>query len=135
MLALAEVEGLQAWVLAVSGFERAREDVRAKGALQGDQAPLLADFPVDGALGGVTAFELGGEVGEVFRFARGVGDDVEELGAEARDDRVVYYPARGWVEEAGEGGVVGLERGRCGRGDGFEEGGGAWAGDVVLNPV
>ena len=77
------------------------EDFDGEGTLEGDEALVFEDTPFDGrGWGGVAeGSEVGGEVGEVFVAATGVGDDVECLGANAGDDGVVYNSTSFRVKE------------------------------------
>lgn len=54
-------------------------------------------------MGSVSVADLVLQVGKVFGFAGGIGDEVEELGSQTGDDCVVYDAAGCWMEEAGEG--------------------------------
>jgi len=78
------------------------EDFDGEGTLEGDEALVFEDAPFDGGIGGVSeAGNVGLQVGEVFVAAAGIGDDVECLGAEAGDDRVIYNSACLGMEECG----------------------------------
>ena len=132
--ALPEVERVEA---GATGGEDRGEDRGGEGALERDEI-LRGEDGVREAGRGVEGGDLSREVGEVFRAAGGVGDDVEggEGGGrgEAGDDGVVHDAAGDWMEETRKSGMVGCEGGDGGGGDEFEEGGAGGAGEVVLHP-
>jgi len=99
MLTLPEVQLWQIQVICAQRFKRTLKDLWAQWPLQSYQSPAIEDLPV--YLPKVLVCrDLFGEVGQVFLPASGVGNEVESLWTETRNDGVVDYAACNWVKEA-----------------------------------
>lgn len=112
----------------------ALQHLRRARALQRDEPPAVEHLVRDRALAPrdgprVPLRELRAEPREVLRAAARVRDDVERARRVLGDDRVVDDPAGG-VEEHGERGGEGRERGEVGGREPFEEGGCGWAAEA-----
>jgi hypothetical protein len=130
---LAEVERFEVGFRLV--VEDAGEDLSRLGALEGDETLAVEDGPLNGLVWVLClpSLELLFQVCRVLFSAAGIGDDVE-LVFEAGDYCVVDDAAGLGVEEGGESGLVFWEGGYGGGCYALEEGLGAGAGEVMLDP-
>lgn len=80
------------------------EDILRERALESDEALVLKDLVGDFFAAFRVKFgEVLLNVGDIFVFAGGIGDDVERVSVFKGDDEVVDDPTSDRVEEDGEG--------------------------------